>query len=107
MKDYTNPRMAPSLEFYPDESDGPLQEVWQFQWWLELPKDLLTPMYCAGTVQFYVNEIAQLDNGKFYIPIMWVYCTDAVTGKRKLHCDAYKVGYLKRSVEHAICDELL
>lgn len=84
-KDFANPLVAEHLHFYPEETDGPVTEVWQCSRWKEMPLHLLSPMFARGSTHFYVNELAQRTNMAFVLPVMWV------TRKGALHADAYEV----------------
>ena len=97
LQDYANPRTAPYLHFYPDESDGVKSEVWHFARWQSLPRDLLTPMYFNGRQQFYVNELVQLVDRRLVIPLIWVYKSvmRANVKERILCCEAYSVSVVQ------------
>lgn len=71
-KDYSNPQTAGLLRFYPEETSGPVSEAWQATRWRKLLPDLLTPMYCQGLKNFYVNKLADLSSGEYIIPKMWI-----------------------------------
>ncbi|KAF8520703.1 hypothetical protein JB92DRAFT_2709061, partial [Gautieria morchelliformis] len=63
--DYANPQIAPLLRFYPEETKGSVSEIWQMKIIKEMPLDQLTPMFCKGLKDFYVNELAELRSGEY------------------------------------------
>ncbi|KAK0211409.1 hypothetical protein IW262DRAFT_1280940, partial [Armillaria fumosa] len=67
-RDFANPEVAKHLHFYPEETNGPISEVWQAECWKEFHPSQLTPMYSRGLCQFYIGELAQLRNGDYVIP---------------------------------------
>ncbi|KAJ6456513.1 hypothetical protein C8R45DRAFT_1056469 [Mycena sanguinolenta] len=71
-RDFSNPEVAKYLQFYPEVTDGPISEVWQAERWKEFKPSELTPMYASGQRQFYIDEIAILDNGWLVIPTAWI-----------------------------------
>ncbi|KAJ7694479.1 hypothetical protein B0H14DRAFT_3100616 [Mycena olivaceomarginata] len=82
-RDFSNPEIVKHLNFYPEETLGPISEVWQAERWKEFKPSELTPMYSRGLRQFYINEVAQLHNGKKVIPLTWIrrmgtLCTDCL-----------------------------
>jgi hypothetical protein len=60
------------LNFYPEETTGPISEVWQAERWKEFKPSELTPMYARGLRQFYIEEVAELESGKKVIPLTWI-----------------------------------
>ncbi|KZV95843.1 hypothetical protein EXIGLDRAFT_747918 [Exidia glandulosa HHB12029] len=82
-RDYANPEIGPLLQFYPEEPSGPRSEVWHFDRLKELDPSLLTPMFVAPDGRhYYVNELAELGDGRLVIPYMWIIrggemCADA------------------------------
>ncbi|KAJ6628304.1 hypothetical protein B0H10DRAFT_2271410 [Mycena sp. CBHHK59/15] len=71
-KDFSNPEVAKHLEFYPETTTGPICEVWQAQRWKEYKPSELTPMYANRLRQFYIDEVAVLENGSLVIPVAWL-----------------------------------
>jgi hypothetical protein len=68
--------IRPYIQLYP-EINATISEVWQAEKWLkEVPLDNLSPMWAnweeTPYKHFYVNELAQLDDGSLVIPICWV-----------------------------------
>ncbi|KAJ3509005.1 hypothetical protein NLJ89_g5450 [Agrocybe chaxingu] len=70
--DFANPEVSKHLHFYPEETNGPIVEVWQAQRWKEYKPSQLTPMYANGLRHFYIEEVAQLEDGTYVIPHDWV-----------------------------------
>ncbi|KAF7366090.1 hypothetical protein MVEN_00485300 [Mycena venus] len=71
-RDFSNPEIAKPLNFYPEETYGPISEVWQAECWKEFKPSELTPMYTRGLRQFYIDEVAELQSGKKVIPLAWI-----------------------------------
>lgn len=72
------------MHFYPEESTGPISELYHAERWHKLPLDLLTPMIIHPTTSehFYVNEVALMSDGTYVVPFRWVIrqgqmCADA------------------------------
>lgn len=86
-KDFSNPEVAKHLQFYPEETSGPISEVWQAQWWKDYKPSELTPMYSQGLHQFYIDELAQLQDGSYVVPRNWIICDG------KLHADCNKASH--------------
>ncbi|KAJ3780374.1 hypothetical protein GGU10DRAFT_397813 [Lentinula aff. detonsa] len=72
-KDFANPQVAPHINLYPERTDGPRSEIWQFDRWTEFSPSQLTPMFSRGLKQFWIEEVAQLSNGVYVIPHNWIY----------------------------------
>jgi hypothetical protein len=71
-QDLSNPEVAKHLTLYPEVCKGPISEVWQAMRWREFDKSQLNPMWTPdGLKRFYVDELAQLQDGRFIIPQMW------------------------------------
>ena len=60
------------MHFYPEETVGPISEVWQAECWKEFKPSELMPMYSCGLQQFFIEEVAQLSSGEYVIPHDWV-----------------------------------
>jgi hypothetical protein len=59
-----------------------VSEVWQAMRWREYDRNQLNPMWTKdGLKRFYVNELAELKDGSFVIPQMWVTFHGAVYGE--------------------------
>ncbi|KAJ7847525.1 hypothetical protein B0H13DRAFT_2255356 [Mycena leptocephala] len=71
-RDFSNPEIVKHLNFYPEETTGPVSEVWQVERWKEFKPSELTPMYARGLRQFYIEEVAELESGKKVIPLTWI-----------------------------------
>ncbi|KAJ6623745.1 hypothetical protein B0H10DRAFT_1734533, partial [Mycena sp. CBHHK59/15] len=86
--DFANPQVAPYIQKYPEDViGGPVSEIWQVEngcWW-EIPLDELTPSILIGVKHFYVHEIAELSDGRWVIPALWINC------KGKTHADCHLV----------------
>ncbi|KAJ7838096.1 hypothetical protein B0H14DRAFT_3701249 [Mycena olivaceomarginata] len=71
--DMANPLVAPHLHFYPEETDGPISETFQAERWMEYSPSQLTPMYSRGQKRFWIEEVAQLADGRYVIPHTWIW----------------------------------
>ena len=92
--------MAKHLHFYPEETKGPVSEVWQAERWKEYSPSQLTPMYSNGRCQFYIDELAGLEGGQFVIPKNWI----VRNGELTADCDLVEIrdhGKLKITGEKA------
>jgi hypothetical protein len=50
-----------------------MSELWHGEKLLkEVPRGLLCPHFIRGTSNFYVDELAKLNNGHFVIPVRWI-----------------------------------
>ncbi|KAJ6528118.1 hypothetical protein B0H19DRAFT_1214630 [Mycena capillaripes] len=73
-----------------------VSESWQAEKYVkEIEDDDLSPMWAnwdgASHRHFYIKELAQSKDGKYYIPLKWI------TYKKQVHCDAYLVSKETRS----------
>ncbi|KAJ7185109.1 hypothetical protein GGX14DRAFT_538239 [Mycena pura] len=71
-RDFSNPLVAPYLQLYPEEVDGDISEMWQAERWKEYSPEQLTPMFPKGHKQFWIEELAQTQDGTFVIPTTWI-----------------------------------
>lgn len=83
-RDFANPEVAKHLNFYPEEAEGPMSEVWQFARWKEFKPAELTPMYARGLRQFYIEEVSELESGEYVIPHDWVIRKGELTARCSL-----------------------
>ncbi|KAF7361568.1 hypothetical protein MSAN_01190800 [Mycena sanguinolenta] len=86
--DWCNPHTRSHIRIYPEVPEsGIISEVWNAEKWTKsLDTRLLSPMYAAPNRRhYYVNELAQLQSGRFVIPLRWI------TRHRKICADAYEV----------------
>jgi hypothetical protein len=60
------------LQFYPEETTGPISEVWQASRWKEFKPSERTPMYASGLKHFYIDEVAKLRDGQLVLPHAWI-----------------------------------
>ena len=59
--------------------DGVVSEIWHgSKWRHELDRHALSPMYDAGDRHYYIDEPAQLTDGRTVIPIRWLEDDDNV-----------------------------
>ncbi|KAF8994931.1 hypothetical protein BDZ89DRAFT_1096970 [Hymenopellis radicata] len=84
-RDFANPETAKHLHLYPEETDGPISEVWEAGRWKEYDPSQLTPMFAKGYQHFYIEELAELQDGSFVIPHNWI------VRKGVLHSDCSEV----------------
>lgn len=71
-QDFANPEVVKHLHFYPEETNGPVSEVWQAARWKEFRPEQRTPMYTSGLRHFFINEVCGLENGNIVIPLAWI-----------------------------------
>ncbi|KAJ7719076.1 hypothetical protein B0H14DRAFT_3098629 [Mycena olivaceomarginata] len=79
-RDMANPLVAPHMQFYPEETNGPVSETYQAERWMEYTPSELTPMYSRGGKRFWIEELAQLANGRYVIPHTWIVRNGAGAG---------------------------
>lgn len=81
-----NPSIRPLIHVYPEIPDGPIVEVWHTgKWHVGLDRSMLSPMFDAGDKHYYVDELAQLQDGRLVIPSRWVIY------RGTLHVDVHRV----------------
>ncbi|KAJ7712547.1 hypothetical protein B0H14DRAFT_2313012, partial [Mycena olivaceomarginata] len=76
-KDFANPEVAPRIQKYPEDvAGGPISEFWQVKdgKWHNIPLDELTPSILVGYTCFYVHEVAELSDGRWVLPALWIAC---------------------------------
>ncbi|KAJ7866209.1 hypothetical protein B0H14DRAFT_2573484 [Mycena olivaceomarginata] len=66
------PPCCPAYALLPRGTDGPISETFQAERWTEYHPSQLTPMYSRGQKRFWIEEVAQLVNGRFVIPRTWI-----------------------------------
>lgn len=71
-QDFANPEIVKHMQFYPEETNGPISEIWQATHWKEFAPAERTPMYVQGLRHFYINEAARLSDGRLVIPLVWI-----------------------------------
>ncbi|KDQ14913.1 hypothetical protein BOTBODRAFT_145446 [Botryobasidium botryosum FD-172 SS1] len=68
----SNPPTRKHLCFYPEMSDGPICELRHGSKWLDSwPDSALTPMIDYNNQHYYVNEMVQLKDSRYFIPLRW------------------------------------
>lgn len=88
MQDFANPEVAPHIQKYPEDVDGgPISEIWQLKdgRWHDIPLDQLTPSILIGHKRYYVHEVAELSDGRWVIPALWITC------RNKIYADCHLV----------------
>ncbi|EJD34914.1 hypothetical protein AURDEDRAFT_75744, partial [Auricularia subglabra TFB-10046 SS5] len=70
--EFSNPQVAPHFHPYPEIRPNGISESWEASRWREVPRELLPPMMALGNQHFFLDEIAQLNDGRFVVPHEWV-----------------------------------
>ncbi|KAF7300738.1 hypothetical protein MKEN_01298600 [Mycena kentingensis (nom. inval.)] len=83
--DWGNPHTRRRIHIYPEiPADGIVREMWHAEKWRKsMDRSKLSPMWSGPDSQhYYVDEIAQLNSGKLFIPLRWMkqYTNDVVDG---------------------------
>jgi hypothetical protein len=67
-----NPKVCPSLHFYPEDSGQTLEEARQAsRWFHELRPEETTPMIRVKNADYYIFEPTMLADGSVYLPTRW------------------------------------
>ncbi|KAJ7144229.1 hypothetical protein C8R44DRAFT_916194, partial [Mycena epipterygia] len=117
-RDLANPLVAPHLHFYLEETDGPISEVYQAERWTEYAPQQLTPMFTKGRRRFWINELAQLEDGTLVVPQLLVVrnneleaevleVTQTADGRWRLHTEDTKHCTKKASEFERPYDEIV
>ena len=83
-QDFANPEVVKYMEFYPEETDGSISEAWQAERWKEFSPLDRTPMYASGMRHFYINEVAELADGRLVIPLAWIKRAGRIFGHSRM-----------------------
>ncbi|KAF8066040.1 hypothetical protein FPV67DRAFT_1653670 [Lyophyllum atratum] len=71
--DWSNPLVRPHIKRYPViPPGGVISEVWHAEKWREIDRHFMSPMYDDGIRHYFIDELAQLKNGEFVIPLRWL-----------------------------------
>ncbi|KAJ3859601.1 hypothetical protein EV359DRAFT_75548 [Lentinula novae-zelandiae] len=71
-KNFANPQIAKYMNYYPEEVEGPISEVWQAECHKEYHPSKHTPMLSLAGKQFYIEEVAKLNDNHLVIPKCWI-----------------------------------
>ncbi|KAG8775794.1 hypothetical protein FRC12_001272 [Ceratobasidium sp. 428] len=72
-QDFSNLSVRQHLEFYPDDCDGHVSEIWHGdKMTLGENREQLTPMASYGGRSFFINEISLLNDGTFFLTDMFL-----------------------------------
>ncbi|KAJ3859493.1 hypothetical protein EV359DRAFT_68107 [Lentinula novae-zelandiae] len=81
-KNFANPHVVKHMNYYPEEVEGPISEVWQAKHHMKYHPSKHTPMLSSAGKQFYIDEVARLSDNCLVIPKRWlkqkgIICADA------------------------------
>ncbi|EJD45114.1 hypothetical protein AURDEDRAFT_64644 [Auricularia subglabra TFB-10046 SS5] len=83
---FGNPQVCKHMRFYPEAPQDGVSEHWQTRRRLLHAPELLTPMAINSHNQhFYVGEFAQLRNGRFVVPFLWIYRCGILHARFRYH----------------------
>ncbi|KAJ7753276.1 hypothetical protein B0H16DRAFT_1459575 [Mycena metata] len=74
-QDFANPEVAPYIQKYPEDvAGGPISEIWQVKdgKWHDIHLDALTPSILIGHHRYYIHKVAELSDGRWVIPALWI-----------------------------------
>ncbi|KAJ3877317.1 hypothetical protein F5051DRAFT_440725 [Lentinula edodes] len=70
-QEMANPNIRPHIHHYPEDSGQYVEHAWQADAWKNLDPDLASPMVRLGGQDFYIHELAKLDDGTLIMPFRW------------------------------------
>ncbi|KAJ3804621.1 hypothetical protein F5876DRAFT_82864 [Lentinula aff. lateritia] len=70
-QEMANPNIWPHIRHYPEDSGQYIEHAWQADAWKNLDPDLASPMVHLGGQDFYIHELAKLDDGTLIMPFHW------------------------------------
>jgi len=73
-QDIANPLLRPYMQFYPEDGEGGMSQLWHGAKWLkDIPDKFLTPMaiHPVNAQHFYVREVCQCTDGTLFLPLRW------------------------------------
>ncbi|KAH8920298.1 hypothetical protein BT69DRAFT_1299539 [Atractiella rhizophila] len=74
--------IAEHLTFLPESTPNQIQEIYQAEKWLkELRPRLLTPSVQYGSSLFFVDEVSELEDGRFFITSRWILQNGDIFGR--------------------------
>ncbi|KAJ7917332.1 hypothetical protein B0H13DRAFT_2443031 [Mycena leptocephala] len=88
VQECANPAIRSQFHLYPEvNTNGSVSEIWHGdKLCKQLNPSLLTPMFDAGQgVHYYLDELSQLTDGRFVIPVRWIKVD------KFMHVDVYPV----------------
>ncbi|KAI0359548.1 hypothetical protein OH77DRAFT_1472817 [Trametes cingulata] len=71
-KDFSHPDLAKNIVIYPDESDRPISDFSQADYFKDLPRSELSPSYYRHEKHYFVNELSRLQTQEYFIPRVWI-----------------------------------
>ncbi|KAJ3912042.1 hypothetical protein F5877DRAFT_85250 [Lentinula edodes] len=75
-----NPKIRPHIRHYPEDSGQHVEHAWQADAWRTLDPDLSSPMVRVGRQDFFIHELAKLDDGTYVIPFHWLTRSQGLPG---------------------------
>ncbi|KAJ3916301.1 hypothetical protein F5877DRAFT_91854 [Lentinula edodes] len=75
-----NPKIRPHIRHYPEDSGQHVEHAWQADAWRTLDPDLSSPMVRVGGQDFFIHELAKLDDGTYVILFHWLTRSQGLPG---------------------------